>query len=123
MLTRDQILKCNDIQIEKVSVPEWGGDVFVRSLTGSERDWLEASTVVDKIVGKGKKSDREIDMSNFRAKIVSLATCDKDGTAIFTKDDVLELSKKSAAALQRVFEVAQRLSGLTKEDADELLKN
>jgi hypothetical protein len=33
------------------------------------------------------------------------------------------LGKKSAAALNRVFEVAQRLSGITDDDVEELAKN
>ena len=41
-LTRDQILAVSDIQTEEVHVPEWGGTVLVRGLTGAERDEFEA---------------------------------------------------------------------------------
>ena len=44
-LTRNEILAVDDLQTQKVDVPEWGGSVYVRGLTGSERDALEASIV------------------------------------------------------------------------------
>lgn len=117
MLTREQILECQDIQVEKVEVPEWGGHVFVKSITGEERDWLEMSTYDD------KKKDKKVDMKHFRAKIISLSVCNENKERLFSEKDIVALSGKNAAALQRIFDVAQRLSGLTNEDADELLKN
>ena len=45
ILTRDQILQANDLVTETVEVPEWGGSVFVKSLTGVERDQFEAAIV------------------------------------------------------------------------------
>jgi len=40
LLTRDEILKAEDIQYETVPVPEWapGGTVRVKTLSGEERD-------------------------------------------------------------------------------------
>lgn len=116
-LTRDAILAVEDVQFEDVEVPEWGGKVRVKSLTGKERDALEAST----IEGKGKNA--RINLNNLRAKLVARATVDEDGTPIFTDVDVAALGAKSAAALTRVYGVAQRLSGITQEDVDELTKN
>jgi hypothetical protein len=48
---------------------------------------------------------------------------DESGKRLFPDADVRELGKKSASALQRVFEVAQRLSGLSNADVEELTKN
>lgn len=117
MLTKDQILGIKDLQVEKVEVPEWGGHVFVRGMTGSERDAFEAS-VVD-IRGSSQK----INMVNVRAKLVSLTICDEDGNRLFEDADVIELGKKSALALQRLFDTAQRLSGLSNDDVSALEKN
>ena len=44
-LTRDAILQATDLTFEDVAVPEWGGVVRVRGLTGTERDAFEASVV------------------------------------------------------------------------------
>ena len=45
LLTKEQILRVKDIETRKVNVPEWGGDVMVRSLTGAERDYFESKLV------------------------------------------------------------------------------
>jgi hypothetical protein len=42
-LTRDAILQAPDLQGEDVAVPEWGGTVRVRGLSGAQRDAYEAS--------------------------------------------------------------------------------
>lgn len=117
MLTREQILQCNDITIEQVEVPEWGGSLYVKSLTGAERDWLEMS------IFQEKKTDTNANMKNFRAKLASLSICDEKGERLFTDKDIDVLAGKSAIALQRIFNIAQKLSGLSPEDADSLVKN
>jgi len=116
-LKRDDILKVQDITVEKVEVPEWGGDVYVKALTGTERDLFEASII--ETHGQGKSRVR---LENIRAKLVALSACDEKGERLFSAKDAEALGKKSAAALQRVFVVVQRLSGLTTSDVEELAK-
>lgn len=118
MLTKDQILNVKDYQIEEVEVPEWGGSVFVRGLTGAERDEYEASMV--QFQGSKVKS---MEIRNIRARMAAYAICDADGNRVFSSSDVLALSKKSAAALDRIMTVAARLSGMTAEDQESLRKN
>lgn len=117
LLTRDMILQANDLPTEDVEVPEWGGAVRVRTLSGRERDQFEASVVEQ----HGKR--QRIDTRDLRAKLVALAVVDERGQRMFTEADVVTLSGKSAAALQRVFDVARRLSGLSDQDVEELEKN
>ena len=114
VLSRDDILAVDDIKIESMDVPEWGGSVFVRGMTGAERDQFESSII--SIDGDNQK----VDMRDIRAKLCSKSICDEDGKKLFTPADIKELSKKSAVALQRVFKVAQRLSGITDDDVEEL---
>ena len=114
VLKREDILKVSDIKRELVPVPEWGGDVYVKGMTGSERDKFESSMITI----KGK--DRDVNLSNIRAKLASLSICDENGKRLFTENDVQALSQKSASALQRVFEVAQKLSGISDTDISEL---
>jgi len=42
---------------------------------------------------------------------------------VFTQQDVAALGELSAAALDRVFDVASRLSGLNPEDVEAMTKN
>lgn len=117
ILTRDAILAASDITVETVPVPEWGGEVLVAGLTGAQRDEYEQSTI------KQRGQDVEMNLANMRAKLVSLSVVDENGKRLFSDKDVTALGKKSARALQRVFDVAMRLSGISKEDLDELAKN
>lgn len=117
LLTRDQILQAQDLPFEDVEVPEWGGTVRVRALTGAERDAFEASIV------ERKGSRTEFNPVNMRAKLVAMTVVDENGNRIFSNSDVEVLGKKSAAALDKVFQVAQRLSGLRPEDLEEMTKN
>lgn len=118
VLTRDAILTAQDIKNEWVDVPEWGGGLFVFGMTAQERDEVEASMMV------GKGEDRTLNMKDLRARMVMLCAKDEEGTRIFTDEkDVDLISKKAASAVDRVFTVAQRLSGMTKTDVEELTKN
>lgn len=125
LLSREQILEAQDLEKELVEVPEWGGAVYVRALTGTERDAFEQSMVETRTVRKGRKQEtvREMRLQNLRARLCALTICDEDGTRLFNDSDVHALGRKSASALNRVFEVAQRLSGLTDEDVEELAGN
>ena len=114
ILKRDDILGVVDVKMELVSVPECGGEILVKGMTGTERDSFEASIVKQK--GKGQS----VDMSNIRAKLAAKSICDESGALLFTDADIKELGKKSASALQHIFEVAQRLSGIGDADVAEL---
>ncbi len=114
LLTKQEILNIQDIEIEQVDVIEWGGHVFVKGMSGLERDTFEASIVQQ----RGK--DAKVNMVNIRAKLAAQTICDEEGVRMFTEKDVHALGKKSANALQRVFDVAQKLSGITGDDVDEL---
>jgi len=117
LLTRDQILQAQDIQTEKVDVPEWGGSVLVRGLDGKSRDQFEAEAVI-------RNGDEvQVNYENLRAKLIAKTVVDEEGNLIFSSADVEALGKKSGRALQRVFNVAQKLSGMTREDFKELVKN
>jgi hypothetical protein len=114
ILTKDAILNADDLQTETVSVPEWGGEVIVKTLTGMERDEFENS-----ILGDTEKPD----ITNVRAKAVALSVVDQSGDRLFSPEDVLKLGKKNGRALDRIFAVVQRLNGLRKKDMEELIKN
>ena len=116
-LGRDTIFAIADLKTEDVLVPEWGGTVRVRSLTGVERDQFEAESMEKH--GDGYKAN----FTNLRARLISLAAVDGLGKRLFTAGDAQKLGKKNASALNRVFEVARRLSGLTGQDVEELAKN
>ena len=117
LLTKSAILNAVDLQTEEVPVPEWGGTVRVRSLTGRERDAFEASMV------RGEGKTRRVDLTNMRARLVALTVIDDAGQRVFSDEEGDLLGAKSGAALDRVFAVAQRLNGLSGAEVEALTKN
>jgi ribosomal protein S21 len=117
-LTKDQILAAADLPEEVVDVPEWGGKVLIRGMTGAERDAFEESVMVT------RGNSRELNLRNFRAKLVARSIVDPvTKERMFSDNEIAELGKKSARALQRVFEAALRLNGMTAESVEELTKS
>lgn len=107
ILTKDAILAADDLPKERVNVPEWGGDVYVRTMTGTDRDAFEAS-----LIGKDGR------LENVRARLVSLTICSESGDRLFTDDEISSLGNKSAKALDRLFAVSQRLNGIGAEQVE-----
>lgn len=114
-LTAESILGAEDVGMIRVYVPEWGGHVHIRQLSGWERDRFEAS--VSPAPGGKKRLD------NFRARFAAEILCDKDGKKLFEFKDVEALGRKSGKALDRVFEAGAEFNGLGKKDVEELEKN
>lgn len=105
------------IPTEAVTLPELGGiTIHLRAMTGRERDAWEKSL----LVGRGKR--REVDTTNVRAKLVALTACDASGERVFSDADAEELGKARVDVLNKLFTVAQKLSGVSDEDVDELGK-
>ncbi len=117
MLNRDQILQMADLGFEEVEVNEWGGSVRIRTMTGSERDKFESE--VYELKGENVSFNRE----NFRARLLVRTIVDETNTRLFTDADVVELGKKSARVLDRLFSISQRLNGISAADREEILKN
>lgn len=117
LLTKEQILKVKDIETRTVSVPEWGGDVLVRSLSATERDYFE-SKLVDQSGGKVRAN-----LQNIKARLASMAIVDEEGNRVFSEQEIAILGTKSAAALNRISEAITDMSGISKKDMDELAGN
>ena len=116
-LTKDQMLAMDDRPIESVDVPEWGDSVFLKVMSGTERDAFEASNL--RRTGK----TFEPNLANVRAKLLVRCICSEDGQRLFADTDAGALGQKSAAALDRLYEAAARMNGITDADIEELEGN
>jgi len=117
-LTRDEILAAGrKLKQEAVEVPELGGTVIVREMTGAERDSWEAS-VLDT-----SGPDPKPNLENTRAKLLVRTVVDEQGERLFTDDEIDLVGALSAGALDRLFAVAARLSRISAADVEELTKN
>jgi hypothetical protein len=120
LLSRDEILNAEDRATEVVEVPEWGGSVTIRALSGTERDRFETESVSYGRTNQGGLQISGVQTNNVRARLVALSVIDADGKRMFSDKDVLALGDKSAAALNRVFEAAQQLSRISQRDVEVL---
>lgn len=110
-LDRLSILKqVRPLHKELVEIPEWGGGVHVRVLTGKERDELEQAWETTK-------------RKNFRARLAVAVCCDDDGNDVFQYHDIEALGQQPSTALQRITEVALRINGFSREAREDLEKN
>jgi hypothetical protein len=109
-LTKDAILSCLDLKQEKVETPEWGGHVYVRTMTAGDRTAWE-------IQQQGKTRN------DIRASLAALTICDEQGNLLFTPEDVGLLNLKSGKVLSDIFTTAAKLNGILPSDVDELEKN
>lgn len=113
ILSRDSILSANDLKKELVSVPEWGGDIYISLMTGESRDAWEQSLV----------SDKGANLDNIRARLIAFTAVGEDGKRLFTNSDAQLLGQKSCVALERCVKVAQKINRLTSDDLEALSKN
>lgn len=112
ILSKQDILAAQDMRREEVHVPEWGGSVYVRSLSADEKDAFEYKMYSQKQTGRG-----------IRAAYVGLSLVDEMGQRLFTDEEVPMLGTKFAGAVDRVFEVVSRINRISERDLEDLGKN
>jgi hypothetical protein len=102
---------------ERVELPELelDGDVYVRAMTGRERDDFEESMRIKKGRNKG-----DTDLHNFRARLAVRCLVDEDGSRILEYDDAMMLGELPVSVLDRIMAVTNRLSGTTQEETEAL---
>ncbi len=110
-LSRDDILKAQDLKIVKVQVQEWGGDVHVKRMTAGERDKFDFWVV------ENQKSQ------NIRAAVLAFTMCDEQGEALFTPEHIKDISQKDTAVIEKLFNVATELNPIFSKDVEKLEKN
>ena len=114
----DKIFAVQDLDREEVKIPEWSNGepltLYVRTMTGGERDEFE-HCILQKSRGGAITDARGI-----KSKLVVATLVDADGVSVFEGSDIERLESKSAAVIDRLVGVAQRLNGLTDKDVDEL---
>ena len=102
--------KATTIPRERLELPELGGFVFVKGMTGGERDEFEKSCRDPKGRLRG----------NTRARLAVRTVVNEDGTRVFTDDDIQIVGRIRVDVLQKVFNLAQKLSGISDADVEEL---
>lgn len=113
-LNKAAILAAQDIKPEIVEVPEWGGKVGVKRMTGAEfeswQNWVNANIKND--------ANGNPDTTKVRPAFLAHLLVDDAGKKLFEEADIVELGKKSIAPLMRLFGIAQRINGLVEDSVE-----
>lgn len=117
-LSRDDILKSEDLGSQRVEIPEWGGYAFIRVMTDEDRDgwdeWLWANK-------EASASSGGSPMLGARRELVARTLVDEHGKRLFANST--ELKGKSAKVIDRLFDIASELNALGPRAVAQAKKN
>lgn len=108
MLTREEILRCKDLGLSSVEIPEWGGTVFVRQMTALERLDFARENQDDDEAG---------------ARLVARLVIDEGGQPIFTPEDAPSLMTKNANVITRIVSAILEFNALGRNAVEDAQKN
>lgn len=120
-LKREEILKQTCLPLHVVKVPEWGGDVYVRVMTGKERDAFEYMQANER--RSAKEAGEDYSPENIRARIAAMLVCNETGERLFTEEDIPALGALHCGALDRVWDEAMRVNHMLGDEVENKLKN
>lgn len=106
----EQILAADQSQSVKVAVPEWGCDVWIRTLPLGELQAWELACLRSK--GEG--------VDDYRTRYLSKCLVDEHGKELFSSEQLKRLSGTVGA---RLFKLAQKHNELNDEEIEALGKN
>jgi len=116
VLSRDDLLGATARPRDEVEIPELGGVVYVQGLTSGERDKYEGE-----IMKRDRRSGQMIpQLTKVRALLIALSVTDAEGTPLFSENDLHEIGRIPARTIQKMFDKAAELSGLSETDVEDL---
>ena len=140
LLTKEQINAKKDRKTEELYIPEWDGTVLVSEMgadardefeqfMAEEREKLEIQEIKGAKAQAKKGHDKEIKYKtkgiyiHIRAPLVAATMVDENGERLYSAQEVAELGKKSGLALDRIFDVANKLNKIYGQERENLEKN
>lgn len=127
-LNAKQILDSSDLSYDTVEVKEWGGNVRIRELSGSEREEFDGtiSKLHRRVAVGGRKGREESDTTveilaeKARIRLCFLTIVNESGERLFkTESQLAALGRKSSKALGRIYDASAKLSGLGADAVEE----
>ncbi len=113
-LTADDVFAADDITTEKMYIPEWKGNVYIRQSTGRDQDKFESEF-------RGKNGGPNL--MHARARLVATSLYTVKGEKMFTDEQIVKLSNKSGAVLNRIIDRITAINNITNEDLEKIAKN
>lgn len=116
-ISREQFLSQKALRTRDIEIPEWGGLVRVKALSGAERDLIEQKQFDQK--GKSPR----VNVAGFRARLVVFGVVDPDGKRIFTEADIPAINEMDGGVIDRIATAVSELSGYTPAEVERLEGN
>ena len=113
MLDKNSILAADDLPVQSVEVPEWGGAVNICTLGALDMAAFQASI---------RDADGKI-VDHVMPRFLVATIVDENRSRIFSDEDFEALAKKNPVVLNRLFDVAQKLNGIGIAAQEEIAKN
>lgn len=116
-LTEEQILAALDryeVETRQLRIPELGGTVYVREMSGQIRNRLEATYATIRNGGDSKQLDK------ITAQIVAYCTVDEAGRPIMTMNAAQRVVSKMQKVAFRIRDTALELSATDEDDVEAL---
>ena len=101
-----------------VTVPGWPDGLFVREMTGRERDVWDDSMVElhgDEVRLKAR--------DNLTARLVVLTLVGADGKRIFADSDIAKVGELGSESLAVIYQASAKLNKLARDDIEDEAKN
>ena len=117
MLSREEILAKRDLPPVPVRVPEWGPGVYVRTLSGEQREEYESA------LDKRRDAKGMLSFGTYRAMQVVYGVCNAEGVLVFTEADIPQIIKQPVKTLMKISTKFSSVNGLTEADVEALEKN
>jgi hypothetical protein len=117
LLSKDAVLAAMDkpsIATKDVHVPELGGTLRVREMSGSLRNRFEATGATLRNGGDSKSLD------TVTAQMVAACTVDERGTPMFTVNEIKRLVAAHPKAVFRLRDAIIDISGTSDSDVEEM---
>lgn len=124
-LGREEIIRAGKPCIESIEVPEWSGQVYLRTMTGNERDRWESEILSRRGESNNGHSQTSVNLVGARALLASMTLCDVDGVRLFgdSPEELAVVGGLSASGLDRIWSSALRINALRDQDIEKLEGN
>jgi hypothetical protein len=122
LLGKEQLLKGDELKKEKLEFND-GNYVYVREMTAHEKNTWEHS-LYKTVKGPKGQQDMQMDLSDYNSKLAVCTLCGEDGKLLFSFNEYKKLGDSmSAAKMDKIVEVSQRINGITDEEKENLLNS
>lgn len=110
---KNKIISAPDLKEQQVSIPEWGGDYFLREFSALDRMSFRAE------VEAFGDSAQEVKNLRFACLSITKSLVDMDGNQILDASDVDALMGKSLEVINRVSAAVLKLNGIGEHEVIE----